>query len=279
MVIRFSMFRYPRARALAAWISPFTLSTGPLESLDSKVREDPRQVSADRALQSLERSESRAACPRVPARQQRLGLRRVLGQAEDVAKALLQSPRPGRAGARAHQVMERGDLSSRQSRGVLQQCPARALELGLVLELLAPDLVERGVRQRHDMERIERQRRVRQMLGDTGDERLRQIRAGVGDVLRRAAGSVKLGGEALDGTLVSPFAGEDHAPRRPGRAPPSCSSARAGSPSRRSRRGAPRRDTPPRVPCRRDGAARATADHRRRRRCARSRERASAGRG
>ena len=136
------------------------------------MREDPRQVSADRPRQSLERSESRAACPRVPARQQRLGLRRVLGQAEDVAKARLQSPRPGRAGARAHQVMERGDLSSRQSRGVLQQCPARALELGL--DLLAPDLVERGVRQRHDVERIERQRRVRQMLGDTGDERLRQ---------------------------------------------------------------------------------------------------------
>jgi len=36
MVTRFSMLRYPRARALAAWISPFTFSTGPLESREAK---------------------------------------------------------------------------------------------------------------------------------------------------------------------------------------------------------------------------------------------------
>lgn len=64
-----------------------------------EVREDPRQVSADRRRRSLERLKSRATCPRVLERQQRLRLHGVLGQGEDVAKTLLQSPRSSRAGA------------------------------------------------------------------------------------------------------------------------------------------------------------------------------------
>src|SRR5664280_2452404 len=185
MAIIVRLLRYPRARALAAWMSELVPSSKPLlmrlacqEMIPSQCSStDLTNASTARVENALRRSTSGGDTPR----QLAVVGRRTPGSLH--ASAVHACTRCGQTHRRTSQPCPRLLLLCRQVWLVLQPDIPGLLEQWVVPLLNPADVVDRLRQQLHDVEAIERHLRIREVVTDAGDEGVGHVRAGPCDQL------------------------------------------------------------------------------------------------
>src|SRR5664280_1641442 len=185
MAIIFRLLRYPRARALAAWMSELVPSSKPLlmrlacqEMIPSQCSStDLTNASTARVENALRRSTSGGDTPR----QLAVVGRRTPGSLHASAVHALWPDASTDESARPSSPCLL--LLCRQVWLVLQPDIPGLLEQWVVSLLNPADVVDRLRQQLHDGEAIERHLRIREVVADAGDEGVGHVRAGPCDQL------------------------------------------------------------------------------------------------
>lgn len=175
-----------------------------------EVARDPIEVVAERGAQPVERSQASAPCAADPRAQRRFRTGRPVVGREQVAPALLEAPGPGGLHPGMMQSVHVDELLSGPVAGVLQGARAHALEFGHLLDLRAPHLIQAGMRQRDHVEGIEADSGLEAVLPCSGDVRLPEVEAHIGDGLRLATMRCRVFGERGKRLAIAPGSSKQH---------------------------------------------------------------------
>src|SRR5664280_1864394 len=210
MAIIFRLLRYPRARALAAWMSELVPSSKPLLMRLACQEMIPSQCSSTDLTKCFKRLESRTLCAVAPVAEIRLGslLWLVVERLEVFTPT--QCTRCGQTHRRTSQPGPRLPLLCRQVCLVLQPDIPGLLEQWVVALLNPADVVDRLRQQLHDVEAIERHLRIREVVTDAGDEGVGHVRAGPCDQLGVATVGYQISRKCLDGAGITAFDRKQH---------------------------------------------------------------------
>jgi len=171
------------------------------------------QMVGDRPREALEGIEATAPSPAEPARKQGPGLVRRLGRRVDGAPGVPDASGAGRLVVRALQPMNGLGLRGGPCGRILEQAPARRLEIGLVPDLGQADLVERLVAQREEVEAVTAHRGLGEVPGGgAGPKRTAYVHVAVRDCSRSPPGGGEIGQERLQRRLLPYWLGK-HQPR------------------------------------------------------------------
>ena len=131
---------------------------------------------------------------------------------EDLPQGLLQPPRPGSLQVAALQPVHQIDLFTRPPAGILEQRPAAAFQVRLVLGLRPSHLVQSLAGQGHYVERVKADARVWALACGTGLEAGGHVDGNVGDRRRVASVVAQVVGEGSKRSGSAPRRGEQQPP-------------------------------------------------------------------
>lgn len=177
----------------------------------AEVFEGAIAVLLDRGREALEGCQSTAPRPADPGAQQGFGLRKLAAAGKHLPQRLFESPRTRRLQVRALQPVHLVELRARPVRRVLKRAPADVFQVAHLLDLGAPHLIQRRVGQRHHVERVEADRRVRAVLARARLVGGSQVQADVGDRLGVAAVRRQVVGKGFERRRVAPLRGKQQA--------------------------------------------------------------------
>ncbi len=170
--------------------------------------EDAVPMGFDGLGEVLHRLEAAAPGPAVPACEQRLGLLAGVGQAEDLAQALLDAVGTVGLEVEAAQIDVLSQLTAVPILLVLKPNVAAALEHGSGFHLCPTHRIDGLIGELDDVEFIEGDVRPRQLFLHPATIARRHIDADVADVLRAAAVGLEVVGELRDHLGLAPLGGE-----------------------------------------------------------------------